>query len=131
MIKSMSMSSEGGFLLLEAVMGLALLMLASSLLFAYQSYTVHQYHTIREQIQALYIACSILEQCKLRQAPVYPQAVWQAHILKQMDPLLPLVYLSVSLCKKCSHKKDKRPCKGRQTVPTEKPLVTLKTAYIL
>ncbi len=131
MTKSRSMTSGGGFLLLEALVGLALLMLASSLFFAYQSYTVQQYHTIREQIPAQYIACSILEQCKLRQIPVYPQAAWQAHISEQKDPLLPLVYLSVSLCKRCSHKKDKRPCKGREVVPPEKPLVTLKTAYSL
>jgi hypothetical protein len=86
-----------GFFLFEAVFSLALIIFTSSLILSWQVSRIKRYRELKQQIQGLSIARSIIEQILLRQIPQYPQEFWSVSIKQQRDPLLPLIYLTVSL----------------------------------
>lgn len=102
-----------GFVLIEAISSLVLLIFISSLILSWQVSRMKKYQGLHEQLQGLCIARSVIEQLLLKQAPQYPPTPWKAYIQEQRDPLLPLVYVTVTLV----HKKD------------PKLLLTLKSAY--
>ncbi len=112
-------SSYQGFLLLEAAVSLMMVVLLSTLLFSWHAHLMHGYQTTSQVIQALYTARSLVEQIKAAKTPLYNKKLWQVAIVTQNDPILSIMYATVSVSPK-NHKLKKL------FTP-----ITLKTVYKL
>lgn len=111
-------SSFQGFLLLEAASALGILVVVSTLIFSWQAHLIQSYQKTSQNMQALCVARTLVEQIKAGNPPCYALDLWQVDIVIQGDALLPIRYCRVSVSARTQGKKAP-------------PLVTLTTACTL
>lgn len=105
-----------GFLLLEALTSLAVLVLMSSLILSWSMGRVQMYQRMKERVQGLFLARSAVDLLTLKKALIYDKELWDISLEERKDQLLPLVHVFVTV--------------RRNTWPPDDE-ITLTSAYAL